>query len=165
MPADKRQDNPLWAFMLSKYKQPLIAEACLQLQQEQGVDVILLLFVIYCAEQGLILEKDGLAQADKQLKMLREQLILPLRQVRIQCKHILGEGDIYQQLKAQELALEWQQCQRLWFWLQQQSVVKNINEQAPVQRFESAMVLISGFYNQAARPLTASWRQLLEQLY
>lgn len=158
----EQQHNPLWQSMLANYSRPLVAQTCLKLQQEQDVDVILLLFALYCAEQGLTLNMDVIVKADQQLSLLRERLILPLRQARLACKSLLGEGDVYQQLKTQELACEWQQCQRLWLWLDQQNEQKNLDI-ARSRRLERAIEQVAEFYGETAHSLSSSWQVLIEQ--
>ena len=43
------QGSPFWRFSLRFYRQPQVADACIALQEEAGVDVNLLLFLLWHA--------------------------------------------------------------------------------------------------------------------
>ena len=43
------QGSPFWRFSLRFYRQPKVADACIALQEEAGVDVNLLLFLLWHA--------------------------------------------------------------------------------------------------------------------
>ena len=43
------QGSPFWRFSLQFYRQPGVADACIALQEEAGVDVNLLLFLLWHA--------------------------------------------------------------------------------------------------------------------
>ncbi|MFB3151067.1 MAG: TIGR02444 family protein, partial [Alphaproteobacteria bacterium] len=45
-------DNPCWDFALVVYRRDGVAEACLALQESQGVDVNVLLFCCWLGESG-----------------------------------------------------------------------------------------------------------------
>ncbi len=47
--ASSSQGSPFWRFSLRFYRQPKVADACIALQEEAGVDVNLLLFLLWHA--------------------------------------------------------------------------------------------------------------------
>jgi uncharacterized protein (TIGR02444 family) len=76
------QGSPFWRFSLRLYRAPGVPEACIALQEEAGVDVNLLLFLLWHAAQKRALnaaELDGLEAA---IAPWREATVVPLRQVR-----------------------------------------------------------------------------------
>jgi len=84
--------HPFWDFSVAHYAQPGVAEACIHLQDEYGLDVNLLLFCIWCASDGpgelghedirLFLRRTGIWQA---------KVVQPLREVRRYCR-VPGES-------------------------------------------------------------------------
>lgn len=72
-----------WAFALAVYARPRVAEACLSLQNEAGVDVMLLLMVTFAAVKHRILLAPGEIKAlDGVCRPWREQIVWRLRDVR-----------------------------------------------------------------------------------
>jgi uncharacterized protein (TIGR02444 family) len=47
-----RQGSPFWRFSLRLYRAPGVGDACIVLQEETGVDVNLLLFLLWQAKSG-----------------------------------------------------------------------------------------------------------------
>ncbi|MGZ3308467.1 MAG: DUF2390 domain-containing protein, partial [Xanthobacteraceae bacterium] len=45
--APSAQGSPFWRFSLRFYRQPKVADTCIALQEERGVDVNLLLFLLW----------------------------------------------------------------------------------------------------------------------
>jgi uncharacterized protein (TIGR02444 family) len=75
-----------WAFALRIYAEPGVAEACLRLQNEAGVDVILLLMVAFAASREILLSPSDLSQMDDACRPWREQIVQPLRALRVKLK-------------------------------------------------------------------------------
>ena len=50
MPTPSSQGSPFWRFSLQFYRLPKVADACIALQEEAGVDVNLLLFLLWQAQ-------------------------------------------------------------------------------------------------------------------
>jgi uncharacterized protein (TIGR02444 family) len=72
-----------WAFALAIYAKPGVAEACLTLQNQAGVDVMLLLMVTFAAVERRILLTPGEINAlDEACGPWREQIVRPLRAIR-----------------------------------------------------------------------------------
>lgn len=79
-------ESAFWRFSLRFYARPGVPELCLTLQDEYGVDVNLLLFLLYSARQGLRLSVDDLRDIDHTIKDWRTQVVQPLRTIRRQLK-------------------------------------------------------------------------------
>jgi uncharacterized protein (TIGR02444 family) len=72
-----------WAFALGIYAKPGVAEACLKLQNEAGVDVMLLLNAVFMAVRlGILLAPAEIRDLDAVCRPWREQIVQPLRAVR-----------------------------------------------------------------------------------
>ena len=72
-----------WAFALALYARPGVAEACLNLQNEAGVDVMLLLTTTFAAiEHRLLLTPDEIRALNEACRLWREQIVWPLRTIR-----------------------------------------------------------------------------------
>jgi len=72
-----------WAFALVIYAKPGVAEACLALQDEAGVDVMLLLTTTFAAvKHRLLLTPDEIRALNEACRLWREQIVRPLRAIR-----------------------------------------------------------------------------------
>ncbi|HLJ01762.1 MAG TPA: TIGR02444 family protein [Bradyrhizobium sp.] len=109
-----------WAFALAIYARPGVAPACLTLQNEAGVDVMLLLMASFAAVRlRILLSQDEIAALDEACRPWRERIVWPLRTIRSELK--MGpkpapNGDTEQfrsKVKAVELAAEKLQNQLL----------------------------------------------------
>ena len=107
----------LWDFATRSYARPGVAALCLQLQDECGVDVLLLLSAAWLASQGRQLTPAHLAVLDRACAPRRQQLIEPLRALRrAQQADPAAPAEqvaVYEALKAAELAAERRQLQEL----------------------------------------------------
>ncbi|WP_298261208.1 TIGR02444 family protein [Bradyrhizobium sp.] len=76
-----------WAFALAIYVRPGVAEACLTLQSELGVDVMLLLMSAFAAVKHRIpLTADEINALDASCRPWREQIMRKLRAIRTELK-------------------------------------------------------------------------------
>jgi uncharacterized protein (TIGR02444 family) len=76
-----------WAFALAHYARPGVAEACLTLQNEAGVDVMLLLATTFAAvKHRLLLTPDEIRALNEACRLWREQIVWRLRAIRIELK-------------------------------------------------------------------------------
>lgn len=81
-------EGPLWDFAVKFYRQPRVSEACLLLQDKAGVDVSLMLLVLFAAiKQHTHLDKRALEEIDRAVAQWREEVIRPLRNLRRRLKH------------------------------------------------------------------------------
>jgi uncharacterized protein (TIGR02444 family) len=106
----------LWHFALALYQQSGVEDACLQLQ-DQGADICLLLCGAWLERRQIACDE---ARADALHKLARpwqEQVVLPLRQLRLRWREAAQNDQVLAQLREQvkqlELAAEREQLQRL----------------------------------------------------
>jgi uncharacterized protein (TIGR02444 family) len=76
------QGSPFWRFSLAFYRRPGVGEACIQLQDASGVDVNLLLFLLWLAAAKRRLSADEVRDIDDRARGWRELTVIPLRAVR-----------------------------------------------------------------------------------
>lgn len=78
-----RADDRFWSFSLDRYCRPGVADICLAMQDEAGVDVNLLLFCLWCGQEGVKLAVGEIAALDGAgAGEWREQVVRPLRAAR-----------------------------------------------------------------------------------
>jgi uncharacterized protein (TIGR02444 family) len=76
-----------WAFALQLYARPGIADACLKLQDEAGVDVMMSLMIVFAAARHCVLLTPAeIRELDEACRPWREQIVHPLRAIRIRLK-------------------------------------------------------------------------------
>lgn len=76
------QGSPFWHFSLNLYRAPEVADACIRLQDEAGVDVNLLFFLMWNASLKRRLSAADVAAADTHVAKWRQQAVVPLRAIR-----------------------------------------------------------------------------------
>jgi uncharacterized protein (TIGR02444 family) len=76
------QDSPFWRFSLRFYRQPAVADACIRLQEEAGIDVNLLLFLLWHATQQRALSAAEVVEVERRIGGWRDMTVVPLRAVR-----------------------------------------------------------------------------------
>ena len=76
------QGSPFWRFSLQFHRLPKVADACIALQEDAGVDVNLLLFLLWHAKQRRRLSAADVAALESQIAPWRDLTVLPLRSVR-----------------------------------------------------------------------------------
>jgi uncharacterized protein (TIGR02444 family) len=115
-----------WAFALKLYAEPGVPEACLKLQAEAGVDVMLLLVATFAvAQQGIHLTPSDIENMDRTCRPWREQIVHPLRTIRTALKlgpapaPSVASEQLRAQIKAGELAAESLENDLLVAWLGQ----------------------------------------------
>ena len=80
--APSSQGSPFWRFSLQFYRVPKVADACIALQEEAGVDVNLLLFLLWQARQRRRLSTSDVAAVEAKIAPWRDATVIPLRSVR-----------------------------------------------------------------------------------
>ena len=76
-----------WAFALHLYAQPGVADACLKLQDEAGVDVMMALMTVFAAvRHRVLLAPAEIRELDEACRPWREQIVHPLRAIRTRLK-------------------------------------------------------------------------------
>jgi uncharacterized protein (TIGR02444 family) len=74
--------SPFWRFSLRFYRQPEVADACITLQEKAGVDVNLLLFLLWHATQKRALSPAEIADIERRIAPWRNMTVIPLRTMR-----------------------------------------------------------------------------------
>lgn len=76
------QGSPFWQFSLAFYRQPEVAAACIRLQDEAGVDVNMLFFLLWNASQKRRLSAADVAAIDRTIAGWRQTVVVALRDLR-----------------------------------------------------------------------------------
>ena len=74
--------SPFWRFSLRFYRQHEVADACIALQEKAGVDVNLLLFLLWHATQKRALSQADVAELERRIAPWRNMTVIPLRTMR-----------------------------------------------------------------------------------
>ena len=75
-------DNPFWDYSLIHYSRPEVASACLELQEDIGANVNLVLVCCWLGSFGQVLTVQDLDEAEEVIRDWNEQVVEPLRRVR-----------------------------------------------------------------------------------
>src|SRR5262245_3579625 len=81
-PAESQQGSLFWRFSLRFYRQPAVADACIALQEQSGVDVNLLLFLLWHATYKRALSAAEVTELEGRIGPWRDATVIPLRAVR-----------------------------------------------------------------------------------
>src|SRR5262245_55563637 len=76
------QGSPFWRFSLKLYRAPGVADACITLQESAGVDVNLLLFLLWQATQRRAFTVADVAALEQRIGGWRDTAVIPLRNLR-----------------------------------------------------------------------------------
>src|ERR1700735_166634 len=105
-------DTPFWRFSLKFYRQGGVSEACIDLQDSFGVDVNLLLFLLWLASDDRRLSAADVKLLDDNVRDWRNLTIVPIRDARRKLKDAATLGEPIRQeafrnkVKAVELEAE-----------------------------------------------------------
>jgi uncharacterized protein (TIGR02444 family) len=101
-------ESPFWRFSLRFYARSKVSAACLALQDDAGVDVNLLLFLLFLAEHQRSVEVGDVARLDAGVSAWREQVVKRLRDLRRALKPGIGEipGTVSETFRGQIKRLE-----------------------------------------------------------
>jgi uncharacterized protein (TIGR02444 family) len=111
-PQTQNETTPFWRFSLQFYRLAAVSSACVALQDEYGVDVNLLLFLLWRAGEGRLLSADEVRSLDTNVRGWRNLTVVPIRTVRRKLKNARTLIDSGQQeafrtkIKAIELEAE-----------------------------------------------------------
>ncbi|MFD2181973.1 TIGR02444 family protein [Rhodoplanes azumiensis] len=86
MDAPQEIGSPFWRFSLATYRKPGVAETCLALQDGHGVDVNVLLFVMWLGTQGRCLGGAAMQRVRDEAAGWARDVVVPLRAVRRRLK-------------------------------------------------------------------------------
>jgi uncharacterized protein (TIGR02444 family) len=85
--------NPFWDFSLRLYASPAVQKACIELQDGAGVDVNVMLFVLYMASRGRTLTAGDVRGVLAAVEPWRVDVVVPLRTARRNLKVPAGAID------------------------------------------------------------------------
>jgi uncharacterized protein (TIGR02444 family) len=80
--------SPFWRFSLRFYRMPGVADACIALQEQAGVDVNLLLFLLWHATARRALSQAEVTTLEARVGGWRDTTVIPLRTVRRTLKEL-----------------------------------------------------------------------------
>ena len=84
---DEHANADHWRFSLAVYRQDGVAAHCLQLQRRLGLDVNVLLLMLWAARLwGVAPDTAQIAHADETIRAWRDEVVQPLRQLRTRLK-------------------------------------------------------------------------------
>jgi len=84
------QGSPFWHFSLGLYRMAGVADACIRLQDEAGVDVNLLFFLLWNASLKRQLSPADVQAVDSRVTGWRQTAVIPLREIRRALKSATG---------------------------------------------------------------------------
>jgi uncharacterized protein (TIGR02444 family) len=111
-PKDAGPETPFWRFSLHFYRRDGVSDACIALQDECGVDVNLLLFLLWLAAGRRQLSVADVERLDEAIRGWRDLTIIPIRDARRKLKGIptlvesLKQEAFRTKIKAVELEAE-----------------------------------------------------------
>src|SRR6476646_10176951 len=81
-PASPSAGSPFWRFSLRFYRRREVADACITLQEQAGVDGNLLLFLLWHAIHNRVLSTAEISELEERIAPWRTMTIVPLRSMR-----------------------------------------------------------------------------------
>jgi len=97
--------NPFWDFSLKRYAKTPVQQQCLQLQEDAGANVNVVLFALWLASENRLFDHD-LVLHHAEFLCWHEQVIVPLRQARFGVKQSGLSDSLYKAVKQSELDAE-----------------------------------------------------------
>jgi len=74
--------SPFWRFSVKFYAEPGVAPSCIELQDQAGVDVNLLFFLLWNATRGRAFDASQVTELDRSFGAWRDLAVIPLRELR-----------------------------------------------------------------------------------
>jgi len=112
--------NPFWEFSLDVYARPGVADACIALQDETGLDVNLILFCLWAGAQGPgRLHQEDLGRALALTSGWQEAVVKPVREARRAAKTVklAGGAGIFAVAFQRDIAATELSAERVEQWL------------------------------------------------
>src|SRR5215475_11310194 len=119
-PASSAQPSPFWTFSLGYYRGAGVSEACLELQDNCGVDVNVVLFLLWMASQKRTLAAADVKALADEVRPWQVDVIGPIRALRRKLKTDAplldkGSAELFRtKIKAVELESERLQQQAMY---------------------------------------------------
>jgi uncharacterized protein (TIGR02444 family) len=86
MTEPQSETTPFWRFSLHVYRQPGVADACVALQDGCGVDVNVLLYLLWRAADRRLFSADDVKAIEATVRDWRNLTVIPLRELRRKLK-------------------------------------------------------------------------------
>jgi uncharacterized protein (TIGR02444 family) len=113
--ADAPTTTPIWDFVLGYYRQQGVSEAAIALQDTLGVDVNMILFLMWLAGQKRTLAEADVQRVSDASKHWQHEVVVPIRAVRRLLKEnaplVENETALAYRKKIQALEIEGEQLQ------------------------------------------------------
>jgi len=103
--AENAATNPFWDYSLTVY-QGRVATLCLELQDDCGIDINLLLYAAWLAHRGRPLTADHLAAQEAAVSHWRARAVQPLRALRRNLRDFAPAAALREKLAELELSAE-----------------------------------------------------------
>ena len=146
---DQNLRGESWAFALRIYAEPGVADACLGLQAEAGIDVVMLLMATFAvARRGILLTPSDLRDMDEVCRPWRQQIVQPLRTLRVALKSGPSPAPspateaLRTHIKAGELSAEHLQNDMLAEWLRQKAPQSRAGTRGELRAVLRRMVML-----------------------
>lgn len=102
-------NNPFWDYSAAVYSLDGVADICIALQDDIGLDVNVLLYAAWLASLNRRLTPSHLGAVDAEVAHWRERVVQPLRSLRRELGDYPSAAEIREDIKAVELRAEQQQ--------------------------------------------------------
>jgi uncharacterized protein (TIGR02444 family) len=107
-------NNDFWTFSLACYGHEGVAQSCLALQDDRGLDVNVILYAAWLASMNKVLSESHLAALEVAVAPWQQRVVAPLRAQRRALRGYGEAAKIRQSLKVLELEAERQQQDMMW---------------------------------------------------
>ena len=144
-------NNPFWTYSCDVYRLDGVAQHCLALQDDHGVDVNVLLYGAWLGSTGMQLNPAHLRQLEFLVAPWRSSVVQPLRRLR---RRLEAQPEVYADLKTLELTAEHQQQNMMYRFF-----VEN-PPQIAEQALPDNLALVVGFTDESTR----RWNQRVADL-
>lgn len=106
--------NEFWEFSVATYAADGVAESALAVQVQMGLDINLILYASWLASLGMKLTSGHLTELKSLIGRWQQEVVIPLRAVRLELKGISNVTVLRDQVKAIELSCEKHQQEMMW---------------------------------------------------
>jgi uncharacterized protein (TIGR02444 family) len=153
--SDDGMSNPLWDYSVATYRLDEVAQLCLGLQDDFGVDVNLLMYAGWLAHMERRLSGAHLTELEALIVDWRESVVKPLRLLRRQLHGRAPAEGIRTEIKVLELRAEQQQQDMMYAFYQRAVPLQREPEPLPEN-----LALVARF----SSPEYRGWAGTLERL-
>jgi uncharacterized protein (TIGR02444 family) len=147
--------NEFWTFSLASYAAEGVAESCLAVQDQLGIDVNMVLYASWLAATDRRLSEEHLARINSCVGLWREQVVVPLRTVRRHLREVPEASLLRDGVKSLELQAEQHQQGMMWHFFCSAAALPS--EKCPL---EENLALLAGPANADSQ----LWADLINRL-